>query len=313
MLCSSARNCFALKHSHLRPCFPATQDFPLVDRVKISRSDRRNVSLILVDADQRHTLLISRLACLMRVRNTGLGYRGPLNRQLFAYNSVVSVVQSSLRDLLEMCLVNMLVKGHADRNAVDLTDVSQSRGFRRHHCAAQARASARSVQEIHESHGRCPGRSGPRVRAMGCCKSSFALALGVADQSDVHGRQDCRREQISRGGANQGVGRSKLVAEREALRFEFAPFRLLKFVELRINTARHCQARKKWAQQSGSAESSKLSRWSCRAPHVSRQSLSTMRMVRSRMLRVVRRRRRRIKQHCKGQSSRKLESIQHEC
>lgn len=78
------------------------------------------------DIDKRNTLLVSRVACLLRLRHKDIGYTGPLSRHLLGYQSMVSAVRGSLRDLLEMSLCTMLINGHVARDLPpqELADVS---------------------------------------------------------------------------------------------------------------------------------------------------------------------------------------------
>ena len=70
------------------------------------------------EEDQRNTLLVSRVACLGRLRHKSIGYTGPLSRHLLAYRSIVSAVRDTQRDTLEMALCTLLLSGNADRSAV---------------------------------------------------------------------------------------------------------------------------------------------------------------------------------------------------
>lgn len=69
-------------------------------------------------------MLISRTACLGKLRHQPRGYSGPLSRHLLSYNSVISSLHASLRDLLEMSLVTMFLEGHVNRERDDWMDLS---------------------------------------------------------------------------------------------------------------------------------------------------------------------------------------------
>ena len=69
-------------------------------------------------------MIISWVASLGKVRHHAIGYSGPLNRQLLAFQSIVSEVRASLRDLIEMSLVSLFLEGHADRDRNDWMDIS---------------------------------------------------------------------------------------------------------------------------------------------------------------------------------------------
>ncbi|PNS19383.1 hypothetical protein CAC42_2560 [Sphaceloma murrayae] len=68
------------------------------------------------ETDQRNTLLVSRVACLGRLRHEPIGYTGPLSRHLLAYNSCVSAARHAQRDMLDMSLCTMLLDGDVDRS-----------------------------------------------------------------------------------------------------------------------------------------------------------------------------------------------------
>jgi hypothetical protein len=71
----------------------------------------------------RNTLLISRIACLGKFSHQEIGYTGPLSRHFLGYNSMATAVRESLRDLAEVCLVNLLFNGDAVRNRDDYGDL----------------------------------------------------------------------------------------------------------------------------------------------------------------------------------------------
>ncbi|KAF4553819.1 putative temperature dependent protein affecting M2 dsRNA replication [Elsinoe fawcettii] len=80
------------------------------------------------DIDQRNTLLVSRVACLGRLKHKPIGYTGPLSRHLLAYKSLISVARQSQRDMLDMNLATMFLDGDVDRNIPekDLKDIGFS-------------------------------------------------------------------------------------------------------------------------------------------------------------------------------------------
>ena len=69
-------------------------------------------------------MLISRVASLGRLRHKAKGYSGPLSRSLLAYHSIISSLQTSLRNLIEMVVVTMFVDGGIDRSRNDWMDLS---------------------------------------------------------------------------------------------------------------------------------------------------------------------------------------------
>ena len=76
------------------------------------------------EIDRRNCMLVSRVACLGKLRHEPRGYSGPLSRHLLAYHSIISEVHASLRDLVEMSLATLFLEGHADRNRSDWMDLS---------------------------------------------------------------------------------------------------------------------------------------------------------------------------------------------
>jgi len=76
------------------------------------------------DIDKRNSMLVSRLACLGKIRHDPKRWSGPLSRHLLAYQSIISNVHGSLRDLMEMILAAMFLDGSVDRDRNDWTDIS---------------------------------------------------------------------------------------------------------------------------------------------------------------------------------------------
>ncbi|MCJ1403727.1 hypothetical protein MMC11_006950 [Xylographa trunciseda] len=81
------------------------------------------------DVDRRNIMIVSWVASLGKIRHHAIGYSGPLNRQLLAFQSIVSEVRVSLRDLVEMSLVSLFLEGDADRDRKDWMDISLSLPF----------------------------------------------------------------------------------------------------------------------------------------------------------------------------------------
>ena len=69
-------------------------------------------------------MLVSRLACLGKIRHESKRWSGPLSRHLLAYQTLASNVVGSLRDLMEMILAAILLEGLVDRDRSDWTDIS---------------------------------------------------------------------------------------------------------------------------------------------------------------------------------------------
>lgn len=80
--------------------------------------------MVAPDIDKRNAMLVSRVACLGKIRHSAKGYSGPLSRHMLAYHSIVSNVHASLRDLLEMIVAAMFLEGLVDRDRNDWADIS---------------------------------------------------------------------------------------------------------------------------------------------------------------------------------------------
>jgi hypothetical protein len=76
------------------------------------------------EKDKRNTLLIARVACAGKFSHKQIGYTGPLSRDLLAFHSMISAVRGSLRDLAEVCMTTLLLRGDADRDRHDWTDLA---------------------------------------------------------------------------------------------------------------------------------------------------------------------------------------------
>lgn len=76
------------------------------------------------DEDKKFNMLVSRVACIGKLRHKSIGYSGPLSRQLLAYRSLVCAVRAALRDLIEVVLAGLLLSGEADRDRKDWTEMS---------------------------------------------------------------------------------------------------------------------------------------------------------------------------------------------
>jgi Temperature dependent protein affecting M2 dsRNA replication len=68
--------------------------------------------------------LITKVACFGRLKHATIGYSGPLDREMLAFQFMISAVRTSLRDLLETILVTMCLNGEVDRNRSDWSDLA---------------------------------------------------------------------------------------------------------------------------------------------------------------------------------------------
>ncbi|KAL8801382.1 MAG: hypothetical protein Q9182_004496 [Xanthomendoza sp. 2 TL-2023] len=76
------------------------------------------------EIDKRNCMLVSRVTSLGRLVHEPRGYSGPLSRHLLAYHSIISAIQGSMRDMLEMCTVTMFLEGCVNREREDWMDIA---------------------------------------------------------------------------------------------------------------------------------------------------------------------------------------------
>ncbi|KAI9666827.1 MAG: hypothetical protein M1829_005630 [Trizodia sp. TS-e1964] len=57
-----------------------------------------------------------------KLHHAAVGYAGPLNRNLLAYNSLISTIRNTLRDLIEVILASMLINSDVDRSGGQRSD-----------------------------------------------------------------------------------------------------------------------------------------------------------------------------------------------
>ena len=68
-----------------------------------------------------YTNLISKIACLGRIRHKPMGFVGPLDRQLLTFAWKITAVRRSVRDLLETVTTSMFLNGDVERERDDWT------------------------------------------------------------------------------------------------------------------------------------------------------------------------------------------------
>ncbi|KAK5456156.1 hypothetical protein LTS15_005475 [Exophiala xenobiotica] len=73
--------------------------------------------------------LISKTACLGRIRHKAMGFVGPLDREKLTFAWKVTAVRTTLRDLLETIMTSMFLNGEVERERSDWTDLSQKLPF----------------------------------------------------------------------------------------------------------------------------------------------------------------------------------------
>ena len=69
-------------------------------------------------------MMVSRVACLGKLIHQPKAYSGPLSRHLHGYHAIISALQASLRDLVEMSLVTMFLEGYVARDRNDWMDIA---------------------------------------------------------------------------------------------------------------------------------------------------------------------------------------------
>ncbi|KAL2048106.1 hypothetical protein N7G274_000017 [Stereocaulon virgatum] len=88
------------------------------------------------DIEKRNVMMVSRVACLGKIRHQPKAYSGPLSRHLLAYQSIISNLQASLRDLVEMILTAMFLEGSVNRDRDDWMQLSLGLPFYEEHSCA---------------------------------------------------------------------------------------------------------------------------------------------------------------------------------
>lgn len=69
--------------------------------------------------DQFSCTLISRCACLLKLRHEEIGWTGPLSKNLLAHHSIITTIRESDRNMGEAILATMFMYAHADRKRDD--------------------------------------------------------------------------------------------------------------------------------------------------------------------------------------------------
>lgn len=73
--------------------------------------------------------LISKTACLGRIRHKAMGFVGPLDREKLTFAWKVAAVRTTLRDLLETIMTSMFLNGEVERERSDWTELGQKYVF----------------------------------------------------------------------------------------------------------------------------------------------------------------------------------------
>ncbi|KAJ5893497.1 hypothetical protein N7495_005188 [Penicillium taxi] len=76
------------------------------------------------DNDKAFNNLVSRVACIGKLRHKNLGYSGPLSRQLLNYRSLISEVRTALRSLIEVVLTSLMLCNDVERDREDWSELA---------------------------------------------------------------------------------------------------------------------------------------------------------------------------------------------
>ena len=82
------------------------------------------------DEDKANVILISRTACLLKLRHHNIGYTGPLSKNMLAFHSIIKAVRETDRDLLEAVTASMFLNAQANRNREDFGELGRRYGLR---------------------------------------------------------------------------------------------------------------------------------------------------------------------------------------
>lgn len=81
------------------------------------------------DEDQANCILISRSACLLKIRHAPIGYTGPLSKNFLSYHSIIKSIRDADRDLIEAIVASMLLSGQVIRNVKEYQGLGRSLPF----------------------------------------------------------------------------------------------------------------------------------------------------------------------------------------
>ncbi|KAF2705855.1 PIN domain-like protein [Pleomassaria siparia CBS 279.74] len=79
--------------------------------------------------DRNINLLISRVAGLGTLHHRPIGFTGPLSQHLLGYNSMINIVRSTLRDLVEVAATHMFMGASAKRDINNLSAIAMKLPF----------------------------------------------------------------------------------------------------------------------------------------------------------------------------------------
>jgi len=77
------------------------------------------------DEQKASCMLVSRTACLLKLRHKSVGYTGPLSKNFLAFYSIVKAVREADRDLLEGITASMFLSSQAKRSRTKYREIGQ--------------------------------------------------------------------------------------------------------------------------------------------------------------------------------------------
>ncbi|KAB8296693.1 hypothetical protein EYC80_002114 [Monilinia laxa] len=81
------------------------------------------------EEDKANCILISRAACLLKIRHSPIGYTGPLSKNFLSYHSIIKAIRETDRDLIEAIVASMLLSGQVVRNVNQYQGLGRSLPF----------------------------------------------------------------------------------------------------------------------------------------------------------------------------------------
>ncbi|KAA8568957.1 hypothetical protein MFRU_017g01250 [Monilinia fructicola] len=81
------------------------------------------------EEDKANCILISRAACLLKIRHSPIGYTGPLSKNFLSYHSIIKSIRDTDRDLIEAIVASMLLSGQVVRNVRQYQGLGRSLPF----------------------------------------------------------------------------------------------------------------------------------------------------------------------------------------
>jgi len=79
---------------------------------------------LLAYPNEREIALLTRVFTLLPMRLLEKSWEGPIDHDLMGFNSIVKALYKTLRNLMEMLLLNLFLNNRATLNPEDLLEVS---------------------------------------------------------------------------------------------------------------------------------------------------------------------------------------------